>query len=56
MPPEPFGNADEAALEPNERRDLILAVLTIQRAISELWGRWATVQEIEEYLMGQRQL
>lgn len=53
---EPFSNADEAKLTPTERRDLILAVLTMQRIISETWGRWATVQEIEELLTGQRSL
>lgn len=45
-----FSNADEAALESTERRDLIHAALTIQRGIYDLWGRWATVQEIEEHL------
>lgn len=52
----PFGNADEAKLEPTERRDLILATLAIQRGIMEMWGRWATVQEIEEHLSGKRTL
>lgn len=51
-----FSNADEAALESTERRDLIHAALTIQRGIYDLWGRWATVQEIEEHLTGKRSL
>lgn len=51
-----FGNADEAALESTERRDLILATLAIQRSIMDMYGRWASVQEIEEHLSGQRTL
>ncbi len=53
---EPFSNADEAALEATERRDLIHATLTMQRQIHEMWGRWATVKEIEEFLTGKRSL
>ncbi len=53
---EPFSNADEAALVPTERRDLIHATLTLQRQIYDLWGRWATVQEIEALLTGTRSL
>lgn len=48
--------ATEASLTPTERRDLILAVLVLQRAISETWGRWATVPEIEAYLNGTKTL
>ena len=51
-----YGNADEAAMEPTERRDLILATLAIARGYLDLWGRWPTVQEIEEHLTGKRQL
>lgn len=49
-------NADEAALGATERRDLIHATLTLQRTILEMWGRFCTVQEIEELLDGRRQL
>ena len=48
--PPRYGNADEAALEPTERRDLILATLAIQRAFWQMWGRDATVQDVERAL------
>lgn len=51
-----FGNADEATMEPTERRDLILATLAIARGYLDLWGRWPSVREIEEHLSGKRQL
>lgn len=51
-----FSNADEAALEPTERREIIHATLTIQRGIYDMWGRWASVKEIEEHLTGKRSL
>ncbi len=54
--PEPYGNADEAGLEETERRQVIHGTLTLQRQIYDLWGRWATVKEIEELLTGKRQL
>ena len=46
-------NADERAMAPTERRDLILAVSAFVRGYSETWGRWPTVQEIEASLMGE---
>lgn len=49
-------NADEAALTPTERRDLILAVLTLQRQYHELWGTWLRVQDVEAFLRGDRSL
>lgn len=49
-------NADESALTATERRDLILATLTIQRQFYQLWARWLTVQELELYLTGERSL
>lgn len=52
----PFGNADEAALEPTERRDLIFAVLTMQRSWHEMYGSWLTIQHVEELLTGKRSL
>lgn len=54
--PPRFSNADEAALESTERREIIHATLTLQRTLHEMWGRWATVQEIEEHLTGKRSL
>lgn len=54
--PRPFGNSDERALEPTERRDLILAVLTMQRAWHEMYGAWLTVQHVEDILTGKRQM
>lgn len=53
---EPYTNADEAALASTERRDLILAVLTMQRSWHEMYGSWLTIQHVEELLTGKRQL
>jgi hypothetical protein len=50
------GNADEARLSPTERRDLILAVLAFVRGYCDLWGKYPSVQEVEELLAGKRQL
>jgi len=53
---EPYGNADEIALSETERRQVIHGTLTLQRQIYDLWGRWATVKEIEDLLTGKRAL
>jgi hypothetical protein len=58
MPDEPqrIGNAGDAALEPTERRDLIFATLAVARGYLDLWGRFPSTQEVEEYLTGKRSL
>lgn len=52
----PGSNADEAALVPTERRDLILAVLTLQRQRHEMYGDWLRVQDVEKLLRGETSL
>lgn len=54
--PTRFGNADEAALESTNEREWIHLTLTIARAYLDLWGRWPTVQEVEEHGTGKRSL
>ena len=54
--PPRFSNWDEASLTPTERRDLILATLELARGYMDLYGRWPTVQDVEEHLTGKRSL
>lgn len=58
MPDEPlrYGNADEAALDETERRQIVHTTLALARAYLDYWARWPTTQEVEEHMDGKRSL